>query len=535
MNKKVLISILVTLVLSLIIYYFTLPPLNPSAISFWLYIVTILAIYYIISTFINVSVPSRISFVKNRMNIDFKLGKLIFVIPAIFIIILIVNLICSPIFNANSYANRIEVLENKDFTKDIPEVDFNMIPLLDKESSQKLGDRTMGSMTDLVSQFYVSDLYTQINYNNDIIRVTPLEYADMIKYFTNRGEGIKGYITVNSVNGEAKLVRLEKGMKYMPSAMFFENLNRKLRISYPTKIFGAKSFEIDNEGNPYWIVETLSYKGIGLREEVNGVIVLNPITGSSKWYSVKDVPKWIDHVYNAELIIDQFDNWGEYKIGFFNSIFGQKGVVNTTEGYNYLAMNDDIYLYTGVTSVSSDESNLGFILTNMRTKETHMYSIAGAEEFSAMASAEGVVQDKKYRATFPLLINLNNRPTYLMSLKDNAGLVKMYAFVDVVDYQKVTTSDSSLGIEEAARLYLNDAPSDTTTNLEEEMQIKNITSAVIDGVTYYYLTDSNDNRYSVSIKVNKNLLPFLKSNDVVKVKYKNNNQIRTITEINVKN
>ncbi len=526
--KRNLISILITLLIALVLYYFMLPPINLSDITFWVFVIIILAIYITISAFNSVGTTI---FRKSRGISILSYGKLTLVIPAIIVLIILINIFCSPLFNASSYANRIKVDETKDFATDVPAVDFNAIPLLDKESSRKLGDRTMGAMTDLVSQFYVSDLYTQINYNNEIVRVTPLEYADIIKYFTNRKEGVKGYITVNSVNGESKLVRLDKGMKYMPSAMFFENLNRKLRLSYPTKILGEKNFEIDNEGNPYWIVETLAYKGVGLKKEVSGVIVLDPITGDSKWYKVGDVPTWIDHVYDANLIIEQFDNWGEYKNGFFNSIFGQKGVVNTTDGYNYLTMNDDVYLYTGVTSVSSDESNLGFILTNMRTKETHFYSVPGAEEYSAMASAEGVVQDKKYRSTFPLLINLNNKPTYLLSLKDNAGLVKMYAFVDVSDYQKVVTSDASLGIEEAARIYLSDNSGSNKDLASLDITIKEINTAVIDGITYYYLIDTNDNRYSVSIKVNKELLPFIRVNQKYNVKYYESNNIRVVTEI----
>ena len=236
-------------------------------------------------------------------------------------------------------------------------------------------------MSDLVSQFNVSSLYTQINYNDSIIRVTPLEYADEIKWFTNRKDGITGYIIVNSVTGESELVRLNKGMKYSTSALFNENLNRKLRFEYPTTNFGKISFEIDNEGKPYYIIPTIKYTAVGLKAKVTGVIIFDPITGESKRYSNKKIPTWVDIAHSASLIIEQVDDWGTYKNGFWNSIFGQKNVVNTTTGYNYLAMNDDIYLYTGITSVVSDESNLGFILTNMRTSKTTYYSVPGAEEY----------------------------------------------------------------------------------------------------------------------------------------------------------
>jgi len=363
-------------------------------------------------------------------------------------------------------------------------------------------------------------IYTQINYNNEIVRVTPIEYDGIIKYFTNRSVGVKGYIKVNSVDGSANLVELDEGMKYLPSALFFENLYRKLRIEYPTTIFDEESFEIDNEGNPYWVVPTIKYKGVGLKKEINGVVILNAITGESKKYDVSNVPSWIDHVYNADLIIEQIDNWGEYRNGFFNSIFGQKDVINTTEGYNYLVMDDDVYLYTGITSVSSDESNLGFVLVNMRTKETKYYLVPGAEEYSAMASAEGLVQEKDYVASFPLLINLNNKPTYLLSLKDNAGLVKMYAFIDVADYQKVVVSDASLGIEAAAEKYLGEEINNLNGEVKEkEITIASITNAVIDGNTYYYIVDKDGNLYSTSIKTNKTNLPFLTKEDKINISY----------------
>lgn len=516
--KKNIISGVFIVLFALVLWYFMLPPINLSSPLFWVYL------YLIFIFAICILLSSKIRFSINSVYLNEKvswLSKAILGFFSVIAVILIINFVCSPVFNSKKYATRITVDETTSFTDDIAPVDFTKIPLLDKESSQKLGDRIMGQATDWVSQFYVSDLYTQINYNDEIIRVTPIEYAGIIKYFSNRSEGIKGYITVDSVDGEAKLVTMDKGMHYMPSAYFFENLNRKLRISYPTTIFDDANFEIDNEGNPYWIIPTIKYVGVGLRKEITGVVILDAITGESKKYAVGEVPSWVDHVYSADLVIEQMDNWGEYKQGFVNSIFGQKGVVNTTDGYNYLVMEDDVYLYTGITSVSNDESNLGFVLINLRTKETHYYSAPGAEEYSAMASAEGLVQEKKYVASFPLLVNLNNRPTYLLSLKDDAGLVKMYAFVDVADYQKVVASDSSLGIEAAANKYLNETIDNTSSSktLEKEITISSITTAVIDGNTYYYIVDTDNNRYQASVKINKNILPFLKKNDKIKIGY----------------
>jgi len=529
--KKNIIKILLTLIYTFILYYFMLPPLNLSSFSFWIFVLLIIVFYLFIS-FCTMSV-SNIAVINKRKvkKSEDKIGKfhlfLMGTVLVIIVLIVFINLFNTPLFNSKAYYERITIVDG-DFNTDVALVDFNKLALLDEDSSLKLGDRVMGQMTDLVSQFDVSDLYTQINYNDSIIRVTPLEYSGIVKYFTNNDNGVPGYITVNSVNGEAKLVRLNEGMKYMPSSLFGEDLQRKLRFDYPTEIFGEIVFEIDDEGNPYWIAQTIKYSGIGMRKEVSGVVILNPITGESVKYNVGDVPTWVDHVYSADLIIDQVNDWGSYKNGFINSLFGQKEVVMTTEGYNYLAMNDDVYMYTGITSVVSDESNIGFILTNLRTKETKIYRVPGAEEYSAMASSEGAVQQMNYTSTFPLIINLNNKPTYLMSLKDNAGLVKMYAFVDYTDYQKVVVTDSSKGIETAAKNYLGEEITSTDV-LESEIKITAINTAVVDGTTYYYLK-TKDDMYRASIKVNQNVLPFLKVGETILITYKENdlNEILTI-------
>ena len=514
---KNFISIIITFVIGFILYYFMLPAFNLHSIDFWIFLILVLFTYFIVNLFFNVE---SIDFKNYKFFSGYKYLGIIVIIC--FVLIGSINFVLSPLFNSKSYRNRIFVDSSTEFVSEVPLVDFNSLPLLDKDSSQKLGDRVMGQMPELVSQFYVSDIYTQINYNGSVVRVTPLEYDGIIKYFSNRKDGIKGYISVDSVNGEVHLVKLDKGLRYMPSSMFNENLYRKLRFSYPTKIFGDVSFEIDDEGIPYFIVPVISYSGVGLKRDVKGVIIFNPVDGSSNYYDSLSVPKWVDNVYKADVILEQVNDWGKYTKGFWNSIFGQRNVVATTDGYNYMAYNDDIYLYTGITSLATDESNIGFILTNMRTKETKYYAVPGAEEYSAMASSEGQVQQMGYVSTFPLLINLNGRPTYLMSLKDNAGLVKMYSFVDVVDYQKVVVTDSSLGIREASRNYLTKLGLDGVNVdklIVKKIKIKSINSYIIDGNSVFFIVDEEGNKYSVNISVNKDILPFLSVGDTVSVGY----------------
>lgn len=536
--KKYIITTIITILLGGIYYYVMLPAINLRAPSFYAYLLFILFVYLININLLSITsvISAKTSNIKtlNDLNFEQKLTTvnkvLMSIISLIFITLLLNNFVLSPIFFAGSYYDRINIVD-ADFYEDIPEVDFNKLPLVDKASTTKLGDRTMGTMSQWVSQFYVSDLYTQINYGEEILRVTPLEYEGIIKYFTNKEEGIKGYITVNSVTGESNLKQLDEGMKYMPSAFFSEDLYRKIVFKYPTKILGEATFEIDEEGMPYWIVPTYKYVGIGTRKDVEGSIVLNAITGESTYYKVSEVPSWVDQVYPTNLILEQVRDWGLYLNGFMNSLFGQKNVVATTDGYNYLIVDEDVYLYTGITSVLADDSNLGFILVNLRTKESNYYPFPGAEEYSAMSSAQGLVQEKSYIASFPLLINLNNKATYMLSLKDAAGLVKMYAFVDVEDYQIVSVTDASKGILQAKEDYLliigtSDNDSD---DLEEEIQIKEIYNATIDGNTYYYILDTKNNKYILSIKID-NEAPFYKVGDKLSVIY-TTGDIRVIKKI----
>ena len=521
MIKNIIKSLIVCLIIVGLYYYVALPPLNIHSAEFYAFLFVAYLAFMIPLSLFEYGKFFDGKTISNKIKVSKVYKYSWFFIPGIILVIIIANFILSPIFNSHSYATRMTVNTGKDFVTDVAEVDFTKVPLLDRDSTSKIGDRVVGEMTDLVSQFYVSDLYSQINYDNKIIRVTPLEYDDLIKFFINRGNGIPYYVVVDSVTGEADLVKLDKGMKYMPSAYFNDNLYRKLRFAYPTVIFGDANFELDNEGKPFFVVPTIKYSGVGLKEEIDGVVILDPVTGDSTRYMVGEVPAWVDHVYNASLLIEQFDDYGLYNGGFLNSLFGQKNVVATTEGYNYVTIDDDVYLYTGVTSVASDESNLGFILSNLRTKETNYYLIPGAEEFSAMASAEGQVQQMSYNSTFPLLINLNGRPTYLVSLKDNAGLVKMYGFVDVQDYQKVSVTDVSLGIYKARDNYLKlvgNKKSDTLT----DVTISTIETVIIDGNSYYYITDVNGDKYRVSIKVNEEVIPFIKVGDTIKVDFTGN-------------
>ncbi len=497
-GKNILINLIVTIVAGFIYFYVELPPINlPSAASYSFSL--FLSVVYCITAVITSGIYRQ----AENGKTFWKLLKGSCIVPlivigAVFVIYVVGGLLSSVVIRSGAYAKLITV-ETGDFTQDIEEISFDQIPMLDRDSAEKLGDRKLGELADMVSQFEVADNYTQINYKGRPVRVTPLRYGDIFKWLNNRSAGLPAYLIIDMVTQEVDVVRLPEGMHYTTAEHFSRNLYRHLRFQYPTYIFNEPTFEIDEEGTPYWVCPRI-VKRIGLfgGTDIQGAVLVNAITGESQYYT--DIPTWVDGVYSAEIIMDQYDYYGTYQGGFINSLFGQKNVTVTTEGYNYIAANDDVYVYTGVTSAGSDESNIGFILTNQRTKQTTFYSIAGAEEFSAMNSAEGVVQHLNYNATFPLLLNISNQPTYFMALKDYAGLVKMYAMVNVQQYQIVATGAS---VEECQSNYYKllrqnkldtgEAPilpadEDTVTGIVTALR-----SAVIDGTTMYYVTLDVDN------------------------------------------
>lgn len=463
--------------------------------------------------------------------------KIGFVAIAVLILwMVIATAIGQRFFNASRYRDLI-TLEDGDFTQDVAELQMSQIPVVDKDTAARLGSRKLGEMTELVSQFEIGDNYTQINYKGSPYRVTPLAYADPIKWLYNMKKGLPAYITVDMVTQETDLVWLEDGMKYSPSEYFFRNIYRYLRFSYPTKIFKTVSFEIDDNGVPYWVAPVVKYRiGWWDGEDISGAVLVNAVTGESQYYEKESVPEWIDQLYTSDLIIEQLDDNGKFQNGFINSIFGQRNVRRTTYGYNYLAMDDDVYLYTGMSSVTADESNIGFVLVNLRTKATKFYAVPGATEYSAMGSAEGQVQHLQYKATFPLLLNVSDRPAYFVSLKDAAGLVKMYAFVDVGQYQIVGTGST---VEEAKRHY-RQALNMEEIEIGEEMEtesvkgiIGSIANVVVSGNTCYYFTLKDQNTVYVAEVMVYERLPFAKAGDQIELKYQKEEEsnIRKVTEI----
>lgn len=505
-----LILTLMGIVAAAILYYIYLPAVNIHSASFWFFIMGLLLVAMLI--YVIKKAGRQFLLADGRLlnlNIDLHemkglkfMGILLLVVFAVY---LVGSILSSPIVNAGKY-QKLMTIEERDFTDDIKEVDYNTIPLLDKNSAALLGNRKMGSLVDMVSQFEVSDDYTQINYQGKPVRVTPLSYASPIKWLTNHRNGIPAYILIDMATQDTQCVKLQEGIKYSKSEYFNHYLYRHLRFRYPTYIFDDQIFfEIDEDGTPYWVCPVKKFN-IGLfgGQTVGSVVLCNAVTGECVEYDVTDVPQWIDKVYSAELLIQLYDYSGILKHGFWNSVLGQKDCLQSTNGYNYIALDDDVWVYSGVTSVSGDQSNVGFVLMNQRTMETRFYKVEGAIEDSAMSSAEGQVQNLGYVATFPLLLNIADEPTYFMALKDGAGLVKKYAMVNVQKYQWVAIGDT---IQECEKNYsaLLSTNGIVGQNADAEKEITGritaIAPVVLSGTTHYYIClEGTDDIFDVNME-----------------------------------
>ena len=540
----VLAAIVALLVFGLSLYLFC-PALNVHNVGLWILVDVVFLVFLVVLKLAKGRGAS--SWVTTEWNVDAKgrSKKTIKLRPGFFIapfvlaaLILILSIIGSTFFNATAYSKILTVTES-DFSTDLSEsVGTDSIALMDTASAQMLGDREIGALSDVVSQFDVSDAYTQIDFSGKPVKVAPLEYAGFFKWINNRSSGIKGYVSVNPVTMSASFQKSE-GMKYVPSAFFSEDACRYLWSKYPTLMLDNLHFEIDESGKPYYVASIIE-KSIGLfgGTTVSGCVVLDPVSGETEKYDAASIPQWVDVVFYGDLICTQYNWHGMYQNGFWNSVFAKKGCKQVTSyysgteeteedttpisDYGYVAKDGDIWIYTGITSVNGDSSNIGFLLANERTGESRYYPIAGADEKSAMAAAEGEVQEKGYRASFPSLINIDGFPTYIMVLKDSGGLVKLYAAVNVEQYNIVTTAATQADCIQAYKAALGIDRDETVDETKEKtITIASIKYIDIEGNTYIYFIDTENGIFKAKASANEEML-LLKEGDQIQISYSGN-------------
>ena len=501
-KKALIIAAIVIVLVGLAAYWWFHPPINIHSTDTWMFV----AIFVLLPLFLVFWSRSH-SYKEGTAKVEANPGKakafkFASYVPVAVAVLGVLGAVMSlSIFpgNAEKYATVLQTTEDN-FAQDIKEVNYSEIPVIDRDSAVLLGNREMGSIPEYVSQFEISPLYSQINYQSSPVRVSPLGYADLFKWFTNREAGIPAYALVNMTTQDAEIVRLEDNpIHYSESEPLVRNIDRHVQLSYPFYMFDQKSFEIDDEGHPWWICPVQS-RTIGLfgGTTIERVVMVDATTGETQDLAIGDVPQWVDHAYPTDLLLEQYNWSGKYKDGWLNSVFGQKNVVQTTPGtdgnlgYNYIAKDDDVWVYTGVTSATADNSIVGFVLINQRTAESHFYPVAGATEESAMQSAEGQVQNLRYQATFPLLINVSGQPTYFMALKDNAGLVKQFAMLDIQRYQNVAVGNTVAECQKAyqALLATNGVLAESgvdTGAAEKQGTIAHIAQAVVEGNSHFYV------------------------------------------------
>lgn len=547
---KIVLSLLCSAVFAGILFYFMLPALNFKSYDLYIYLGAVVASYVVFNAlFSNVfGKPEYVPYVKRRA-----------IVPGIIIAVLLVAvgvgyLVSCEFFRASSYSKIISVDTDSNFSEDIEEQtadSFSEIPKLDEDTAAQLAARALGALKDIgsVSQFTIAPENSQINYQGKPYRVVPLQYADIIKWLVNTREGFPGYVMVNMADESTNFVELKDGsIRYSAYEHFNKLLKRHLRFEFPTYLFADATFEVNDDGDPFWICARLD-KTIGLfgGTDVIGIVLVDAVSGECIEYSMdqlKDDPnlQWIDRVYDSDLIVQQYNYYGKYQKGFWNSLLGQKDVIKTTDGYNYIAKNDDVWMYTGVTSVTSDQSIIGFVLVNQRTKEADFYNVTGGTEYSAQQAAEGRVMDLGYTATFPLLLNIGGEPTYFLSLKDPKNqIVQQYALINVANYNNnkmgVTGTDLSkclasyieslkekgitvdINPDDVVTPGTNEDKTPDTSKLTASGTIADIRTAVMGGESYYYIKlDSNEAYFAIAASKDEGVV-ILNRGDSVTVTY----------------
>lgn len=510
-------AFLVTAFIFFIVDYITLPAYNLHSFGFLLFIALSLALWATLDQIFTFSIGKYHKFV-------YIFSGLIVAFASIF------SLLSAEFLNARAYRDQIVISEISSFKDGFEAVDLNKVPVLDKETAIQLGEKQIGMVASLGSQYFVHDDYTLLAQKDSIYRISALDYRDAIKWFNNRKTGITSFVSVNVTNpNDVRLVDYPQGMRYTPHAYLNDNLMRKVRFNHRWAIIGGYELEVDDDFNPFWVFSVVKPEiGWFGGHSAKGVIILNPSTGESDYYDLDEVPAWVDRVQPAEIAWSQIDNWGYYVNGFINTLFAQKEMLQTTEGYNYVLLNGNIYVFSGITSIGADNSIVGFALINLKTKEAIFYQVGGADEYSAMSSAQGQVQHLNYKATFPVLLNIGNVPSYFMSLKDNEGLVKKYAFVSVSNYDAVGVGDSITAALNDYGLRLIDFDiiiedaklMDTITGT-----VASVNTVVDQGETNYYITLNESPRlFKVMAKDNIEVI-FATLDDEVEITFYDSEQL----------
>ena len=430
------------------------------------------------------------------------------------------------LINAKAYASQLEITTgttddlNKTFDYEEGEVE---LPVIDKALAAKLAQ---AKLDEYGAQYSIDiDNFTIIsverNGETELLRVTPLEYENVFVSMSRMNEGTIGYIEVNVVTQEAKLVKFDEnnGLKYMPSGIFKYDLDRHIRSKYPTVLYNHKYFEIDNDGNPYWVVPTIK-KEIGVFDGAtpSGVLLVNPITGEINKYNLGEQPSWVQRCVDEKVMETQANNALSLKNGFWNRLFAKKEVFQLSDGYNYLLKNNATYYISCITSPNeNDQTSIGFLIVNLKTKEAIRYSCPGITEMRAreIAMYDERVKAQALEATWPILVSYHGVPTYFVVLKNDVQSQKIvFLNVDTGSFVGMGTDITSAKIEYDSLL------SNESIVQKENKEIKGTVTKIRDlGSTIEFMIDTMPNAY-FSCDINISLVArFLSVGESVTIVY----------------
>ena len=496
-----ILAVALTIVWMLLLNFWMMPAINIQSTTMWLMVILTLVGGAVIMWCAEYFIGD-----------DNYRGAIVCILLVVTVVVLmaILSVPSWNLFNAGAFRDVVNIKQEDNTLDDLPKVESAKdIPIVDMYTARQLGDRTMGAMSKYSSQYEVNQEYNLISFNGSYVRISPLEYGDFWKWNTSKRNGIPGYVTVNVYTQEAKFVQPEKSMFYSPSAGFGDKLKRHLLSLYPSYMMEKAHFEVDDEGVQYYVVPVVrATAGLFGAMEVYKVILCNAETGDAKEYNLDEVPMWVDHVFSVEYIMERLDWHYKYVHGFWNTWFAKKDIKGTSYSYDnaqyfFIPKDGDVFLYTGITSSGTDESNFGFILANMRTGEIRYYDDIGAEESSAQSSAEGLVQNLGYKAGPVMAVTVDGVSTYFMTLKDKGGLVKKVAFVNKANYTIAAEADT---IEQALKLYRSKIKGEI---INEETETKDgivnfLFTAVKEGTTFFYFKIEGDNTlYASSLLTNE--------------------------------
>ena len=518
----------ITIIFAVFLNWLCLPAWNIRSGGFWWY-------WIVVGIFAIISFGIAECFIADD---DFFIPTIIIaIVVAVMVVVGIIGAIASSkMVNAVKYSNLIEI-EEGNFGDEIQSIstveEARDFPLLDVQTAQKLGNRSLSEI-DKVSQFEVNGEYNLISYEDKQYRLSPLEYTSIFKAMNN--ESIPGYVLVDSETEESHLVQLENEIRYAPSDIFSQDLKRHLRGKYPSYVFDKFQFDIDDNGEAYYIAPVLKPTiGFFGGKIVQSFVIVNANTGECEEYSPEDLPEWVDHAYSLDYLMGLAESYYQYKGGFWNTVFSKTNVrkisysyrgenVNEDDdedenefvGYNSILTKDGVQFFTCVVSVSNDESALGFILANSKTGEITYYDCAGAEEGTAQLQAESLYQNYGYKSSYPLMVSVDGVPTYVISLKDKSKINKAFVMINVENY---TISASGETLENALLQYREkifgeegltpeDLTGETSEKVDAEMKstsgtITELYQATQNGTTqFFFVLEGDDNLYISSISNN---------------------------------